>query len=349
MKTIFLSILSVGFILFLPYNNIKAAAAENNDSLSISFFHKKVSYLENSPVFVEIELSNNTPAPYRFRFAEDRIFSLDFDVKELSSRAVEASDLVLRRRSSSAQVFYREITLEPGEAFSFIENLRDYVNLNKTGSYIVQCRLHPTLIRGTGTAVNGGAANVGTGIIRAAVNEAAPKAPEASVFSNKLSLSIRPNGIATAAGVPVMLDEATNANLLRTKLPPDEVVSYLLSARQKGQWEKFFLYLDLPALLSRDAAKNRQWRAESEEGRERMLARYRDELQTAVIDGDIAAIPMDFQIERTTYNERDGTVVVLEKFRTGGYTERKRFTYYLTLDNGIWTIVDYVVVNIGIE
>jgi hypothetical protein len=49
------------------------------------------------------------------------------------------------------------------------------------------------------------------------------------------------------------------------------------------------------------------------------------------------------------YNNLEGTVTVLEKFRVGNYTERKRYTYYLRRKDDIWTVVDYSVVNLGTE
>jgi hypothetical protein len=60
-------------------------------------------------------------------------------------------------------------------------------------------------------------------------------------------------------------------------------------------------------------------------------------------------IPSDYTIERTTYTADEGTVTVLEKFRTASFTEQKRYTYYLRLRDGIWTITDYSVVNLGSE
>jgi hypothetical protein len=42
-------------------------------------------------------------------------------------------------------------------------------------------------------------------------------------------------------------------------------------------------------------------------------------------------------------------VVVLEKFRTGTYVERKRYTYYLHRRDDVWTISDYTVQNLGTE
>jgi hypothetical protein len=141
----------------------------------------------------------------------------------------------------------------------------------------------------------------------------------------------------------------TNAVLVRQKLPPDEVVNYLLTARQKSQWEKFFLYLDLEAMLSRDAYRRRQWLAESEEGRQRMLDRYRTELQSSVVDGDIATIPSNFVIERTTYNADEGEVTVLEYFKIGSYTQKERYTYYFYRKDDIWRIVDFSVTDLGTE
>jgi hypothetical protein len=167
--------------------------------------------------------------------------------------------------------------------------------------------------------------------------------------SNRLTLNIRPRLIPGPDGIPLELDVETNAILVRQKLAPDEVVTYLLTARQKSQWEKFFLYLDLPAMLSRDAYRRRQWASESEEGRQRMLLKYRQDLQNAVIDEDISLIPMNFIIERTNYNAQTGTVTVLEYFKVGSYTERKRYSWLLEKRDDIWTIVDYSVVNLGTE
>jgi hypothetical protein len=80
-----------------------------------------------------------------------------------------------------------------------------------------------------------------------------------------------------------------------------------------------------------------------------MVDRYRTELQSSVVDGDISTIPSDFVIERTVYNADEGEVTVLEYFRIGVYTEKKRYTYYLNRGNDIWRIVDFSVTNLGTE
>ncbi|MDR0562936.1 MAG: hypothetical protein LBG73_09655 [Spirochaetaceae bacterium] len=295
-------------------------------AFTIRYYDKRIYYVSDAPIYVHVTLTNNGPGPFRFKLADERAFSIDFDVRTMTNRAVEPADILVRKRSRQQQVYFREIAIESGESFSFVEDLRSYADLQQSGSFIVQAKMYPELYRETG------------GLIGVRPLE-----------SNRLSLSIRPPAIPGPDGLPLEMDVETNAVLVREKLPPDDVVRYLLTARQKSQWEKFFLYLDLEAMLARDSVRQRQWLAESEEGRLRMVARYRLEIQNAAVQDDIANLPTEFQIERTTYNEIDGTVTVQEKFRIGTVTERKRYTYYLHRKDDIWTIVDYLVNNLGTE
>jgi hypothetical protein len=280
------------------------------------------------PILVQATIANNSPLPYRFKLAHERAFSIEFDIRTISNRAVEPADVLIRRRSSSGHVFFREISVESGESFSFVEDLRNYADLKEPGAFVVRARIYPELYPGSGGNLE----------------------PDTVLESNRLSLSLRPPVIPGPEGIPAAIDLDTGTILSRERLAPDEVIEYLLSARQKGQWEKFFLYLDIEEIITRDPVRRRQWNAESEEGRRRMLARYREEMQQSVIDGDISAIPFEFEIERTNYSALEGTVVVLEKFRTGtNYVERKRYTYYLRRKENYWAIVDYVVTNLGTE
>jgi hypothetical protein len=319
-------------ILFLFFAIAAGSAAaelpQNGEvALHIRFYDKRIYYLESDSILVQVTLSNNSPEPYRFKLADERAFSLDFNVRTTSNRAVEAADILVRKRSGSRQVYFREISVESGESFSFVENLKDYALLDKAGAYVVEARIFPELYY----------PQTGTGGGR--------------IVSNRLNLTVKPRQIKGPGGLPAALDVETNAVLVREKLPPDEVVSYMLSSRQKEQWEKFFLYLDVEALLTRDAYRRRQYLAESEEGRQRMLARFRSELQSGTTESDrnIVTIPRDFTIERTVYENGEGTVTVLEHFQVGMYTEKKRYTYFLRRLDDVWTITDYSVTNLGTE
>ena len=330
-------------LIFGGFSSLSAASAgplpnESGITFSIRYFDKRIYYLEQDPIFIQVTLTNNGPSPFRFKLADERAFSVDFDVRTTTNRMVEAADLLVRKRSHSQQVYFREISVEAGESFSFVEDLKNYTALKQTGSYVVQARIYPELYQTFESSLKSG---INPGIVLAGTGQ--------PLESNRLSLSIRPRPIPGPDGIPLELDVETNAVLVREKLPPDEVVNYLLTARQKSQWEKFFLYLDLEAMLSRDAYRKRQWNAESEEGRKRMMIRYRQDLQSSVSDGDISLIPMNYVIERTVYTAETGSVTVLEYFRVGAYTEKKRYTWYLEKKDDIWTIVDYSVINLGTE
>ena len=299
-----------------------AAAAEVD--VSIRYFDKRVYYAggDMGAILVQITLSNRGASTYRFKLADERVFSIDFDVRTMSNLPLEQAETFTRKRNHDQPVFFREVAIQGGESISFTEDLRDYVRLDSSGSYVVQARLYPELYR----------------------------SPSATpLASNRLSLALRPAPLSDAGSPPPALDVETGAVLVRQNLPPDQVIEYLLSARQKGQWEKFFLYLDLETMLARDGGRKRAWTAESEEGRQRMLDRYRADLRSAVVDGDIATIPIEYSVERTSYGANEGTVSVLEKFRFGTYVENKRYTYFLRRRDDVWTVYDYSVVNLGAE
>jgi hypothetical protein len=306
---------------------------EEGADVSIRFYDKQVYHLSTEPILVQVTVSNKGPLPFRFRLADDRAFSLDFDVRTLQNRAVAEADILLRKRAESRQVYFRDIAVEAGESFSFVEDLQSYAAIKESGAYIIQAKLYPETYR---TAIT---TAIGT----------TPGGRMGTLLSNRLRLTVRPPAIPGPDGIPVALDIETKANLVRERIPPDEVVAWTISARQKSQWEKFFLYIDLESMVSRDGPRQRQWRAESAEGRARMVARYKSDLMESVVDGDISMIPSDFTIERTAYNAENAEVTVIELFRQNNFTERRRYTYYLRRDNGIWNIVDYTVINLGTE
>jgi hypothetical protein len=324
------SLFLVCILIFSPVFIRAEAGTPGKAEFNIRFYDKRVYHaVGGEPVYVQATVTNRGPEVFRFKLADERAFSIEFDVRTLSNRQVEAADTLIRRRTTSGRVFFREISVESGESFSFIEDLRNYADLREAGAFVVRARLYPELYRTENYQAEG------QGI---------------ALESNRLSLSLRPPVVPGPDGTPAAVDLDTGAILSKERLAPDEIVEYLISARQKSQWEKFFLYLDLEEMISRDPVRRRQWTAEGEEGRLRMLERYRGEMRQNVIDGDITAIPSEFEIQRTDYNALEGTVVVLEKFKTGtNYTERKRYTYYVKRKDGYWVIVDYVVANLGTE
>ena len=301
------------------------ASTSGGIDFNIRFYDRRIYYVETDPVFVLVTITNNSPATYRFKLADERAFSIDFDIRTVTNRQLEAADSLIRKRTQYQQVFFREIAVESGESFSFVEDLRDYVSLKQPGSFVVQAKVYPDLYRSIQSN------------------------SKVALESNRLSLSLRPAIVRGPDGIPLEMDVATGAVLVREKLPPDQVVDYMLTARQRSQWERFFLYLDLNAMLSRNPVRARRWLAENEEGRRRMVEEYRRELMESVNDNDISMIPTDFVMEQTRYNNHEGTVTVMQKYRHNNFTELRRYVYYLEQRDNIWTIVNYSVQNMGTE
>ena len=319
------------------------AAADSGIGFNIRFFDRQVYHIDQGPILIQATITNNNPMPFRFRLANERAFSIDFDVRTAANRPVEAATNLIRTRSQSRQVFFREISIAAGESFSFVEDLRDFVTFTQSGTFVVQARLYPELIQ---TVTHTGAAwhaAVSPGLTPGTILTAAGH----PLVSNRLSLNVRPPLLIGPDGIPLEMDVATYAVLVRERLPPDEVVSFVIAARQRGQWERFFLYLDLEAMLRRDGYRNRQWLVESEEGRRWMLARYRQDLMNAEVDEAISLIPLHYVIERTVFTAAEGTVITTQYFREGNFIQRKRYEWFLERRDDIWTIVGFSVFLLG--
>jgi len=280
----------------------------------IRFYDRKIYYVESNPIYIQVTLTNKSPLPYRFKLADDRAFSVDFDIRTMTNRQLPYADALVSKRNQNIQVFFREITIESGESFSFVEDLREYISFGQSGSYRVRARVYPELYRTS-------------------------RIPP--IESNHLNLNIRPELIRDSYGIPVETDIATGAALVKQRLPPDEVVSYMITARQQSHWERFFLYLDTEAMFQRESLRRRRYQAANEDERRRMVIEYRQNLQNALVDGDIVVVPTSFEIMRTVYNNDTGTVIVIQRYRFPAYTELREYTYTLVRKDNFWIIVDY--------
>ncbi|OHD28205.1 MAG: hypothetical protein A2Y38_14975 [Spirochaetes bacterium GWB1_59_5] len=297
---------------------LSTAAAQAD--ISISFFDKRI-YVPGSEVLVKVTIRNQTPAAWRFKLADDKRLSVGFDVRSLSNRLLEPSDAWKRAMSSNVPAFYREVSIQPGEEYSFVTNLSDYTALDEPGAFIVVCTLYPEL---------SGRAD-----------------PGLALRSNALSLSVRPG--APTPSVAESFRSGIAEILKAERIGPDEVVSRTVTARQKGRWNEFFLYLDVERLLKANADKSRSYDRESDDGRRRMLTAYKADLMASLVDTDIVVIPSSFEIVETRYGTSYGTVVVMQKFDYDGFKMLKEYTYELERRDDIWYIVAYTVRNKGTE
>jgi hypothetical protein len=298
------------------------AANDNTATLTIGYYDKRIYYVgdQEHPVLLEIVLTNESSQTYRFKMSDNRMYNLDFLVSTPTNILLDHSQEFTRSRTANQPVFYREMSLEPGEHFGIVVNLGDFVAIKTPGVYSVQALFYPEL-------------NL--------VSAAAP------LRSNALTLNVRP-----AVSFPeekAQIEAETGMLIQRESIPPDEVVSYVLAARQKSQWEKFFLYLDLESLYLKNPGRAESYRRMSEENRRATLRRYKEQLQAQTLGEDILLIPSSFEILQTTYTANEAQVVVLERFQYRDYVEKKKYTYYLQRHDRIWEVSDYDVLNLGTE
>jgi hypothetical protein len=296
-----------------------AGAAQDGTGFSIRFSEKKVYFLGDE-ILIEALVRNTGTSTYSFKVAGELVYNLDFDVRTPTNVPLDHAREFTTRRTSDQPVFFRQMSLEPGEQYAIVVDLAKYAAFDQPGLYKLRARFFPELFR-TSTS--------------------------ASIVSDWLTLNLRP-GPATQA-MRAAVDTETGVLLAREALPPDEVVARTITARQKSEWDKFFLYLDLEKLLRRSSEKDRVWRNSSEEARRAMVEQFRQDLRQSRIDGDINVIPYAFEIQKTAYGPDTGTVQVLEKFRYPDYTELKSYTYHLQRQDKYWIIVDYEIKNLGTE
>ncbi|MBR5867368.1 MAG: hypothetical protein IKZ04_05600, partial [Spirochaetaceae bacterium] len=218
MKRILISIITI-FLLF-------AQSFAQDMEVSAKFYNKTMYYpeaAEDNPVYVHITVANKGTDTLHFKLADDRAFSMDFNVVTVKNSALPKTDNLIRRRTMQQTVYFREISLESGEEYSFVENLKDYIQISEPGVYYADIVFYPELYKSKISS---------------------------SELSNRLTLEIKPSpSAASSSFIPVA---AVSSEILQPEaISPDKVVEQTIIARQKSLWDQFFLYMDIEQMLLR--------------------------------------------------------------------------------------------------
>lgn len=318
-------IITILFILgqSLSFAEVIDSSKYDDMTVSIKYYDRTMYYPGNpdtNPVLVHISIKNNSTKTMRFKLADDRMFSVDFNGYTVKNTQLAQTENLIRKRTTNQTVYFREISLENGEEYSFVENLKDYIEIQEPSVYYVELNFYPELY----------------------------KSKYLTLKSNRLTLEVRPSPAAASSSVLPVKDRS--AELLKPEeISPDKVVEQTIIARQKSLWDQYFLYLDVEAMLKRNSSAKRKYASCSAEERARMLKNYKADLMQSRIDNDIVAVPEKFDIERTVYSKTEGTVTVTEWFKYPNYHEKKSYVYKVRQREGIWQIYDYTVTNLGTE
>ena len=344
MKRTFISIIAV--IAIFAQTAVWAQSQQqplNGATVSIKFYDKTMYYPGNTPdnpVYVKVTIANTGSETVRFKLADDRMFSLDFTGYTVKNSKLEHTSSFIRKRSTNQTVFFREIALEAGEEYSFVENLKDYLIIPEPAIYYVELKFYPELYR------------TQLAYVKEKTLTAVPVALVAYkndfIVTNRLTLEIKPSP--SAASVVALPLTAGSKEILKPEpISPDKVVEQTIIARQRSLWDQYFLYLDVEELYIQDGIRKRKYNAESADMRARMLENYKLDLRQSRIDRDIVAIPVSFEIEKTMYSATEGIVTEKERFQNDTFKEIKRYSYYVRQRDGIWQIYNYSVENLGTE
>ena len=305
------------------FDTSKVANDFSKADVSIAFYNKSIYYtgdaIEN-PIYIYITIANNSPETLRFKLADDRAFSMDFNAVTVKNEKLQQSEEIIRKRTTNQTVFFREIAIESGEAYSFVENLKDYVKIDTPSLYYIDLVFFPELYKTKSTTIN----------------------------SNRLSLNVKPLPQASASS-SVATAIVSAEVLKREPISPDKVVEQTIIARQRSLWDQYFLYIDLESFIMKDKQRKTKYTSLSDIERIKMLENYKLFLMQEKIDTVIVAIPEKFDIERTMYSQTEGTVSVIQWFNYHTFKEKKRYTYFVRKRDSIWFIYDYMVENLGTE
>lgn len=292
--------------------------------VNIKFYDKTIYYPgsgEDNPIYVSVSITNSGTETLRFKLADDRAFSLDFTGRTVKNTVLPPTQSLIIKRSTNQTVYFRELSVEPGETYSFVENVKDYIDFTEPSVYYLELSFYPELY----------------------------KSKYISLESNRLSLEIRPSSSAAGASSYLPI-QAVSTDILRPEaISPDKVIEQTLIARQKSLWDQYFLYMDLQEMMLRNQEQRRRYNAASADEREQMLENYKADLMQNRIDFDIVAVPEKFSIQNTSYSQTDGNVTVIEWFKYPNFREIKRYVYRVRQRDGIWQIYDYSVTNLGTE
>ena len=299
-------------------------AQENNDvQVSIKLYNKTLYYpgesLDN-PIYVHITVANKGSETLRFKLADDRMFSIDFSAFNAKNTKLPYTEEIIKKRTTDRIVYFREIALETGEEYSFVENLKDYVQITEPAIYYFELDFFPELY----------------------------KSKYNKIDSNRLRIDVKPSP--SASGVTKIPVSNEMISVLKPEsISPDKVVEQTIVARQKNLWDQFFLYMDIEKMLTRDQARKRKYTTLSDMDRNRMIQDYKLDLMQSRIDNAIVAIPESFYIEKTVYTQTEGSVSVIQWFKYDTFREKKRYVYSVQKRDEIWHIYDYTVENLGTE
>lgn len=324
----------------------RLGAQESDLQFSIRFYNKEIyTNLPEKPILIQVAIRNQGPNLVWFNMPSQSVFQLVFKVMSAGRTGLylPVNEKLKEARFSNQPIFFRDIVLQPEEEFSYVVNLKDFVDIEETGVYTVEAEFYPALVPGLQEAKK---QSFLSQISQA--HDFSETSLKTLLRSNILTLSVRPLLPSSMALVyQENMDEERQDYLQRENKNPDEVIRYLLKARQEEKRERFLLYFNFFELYQRAPGFRRSFLSLSAEEQSFALEGFKEDLWKR--EEALIKVPSAFSILATSYTERDATVVAALEFDGGDYKENREYKYSLKRNNGYWEVVDYQVRLLGTE
>ena len=116
---------------------------------SLRYYNKEIYTNDpDQPILLQVGLRNQGTSPVWFSLPSQPVFQLALTVLPAGRTGLPLppADKFSENRFNNQPVFFRDVSILPGEEFNYTVNLRDFVAFENPGVYTVQGKFYPSLL-----------------------------------------------------------------------------------------------------------------------------------------------------------------------------------------------------------
>ncbi|MCX8058603.1 MAG: hypothetical protein N3A58_04220 [Spirochaetes bacterium] len=271
----------------------------------IKFSNEQIYYL-GKPIVLKIEIINKSYNNYFLQIANDISYNFNFIIISSDGEQIEyKEDYILKKRSID-KVFTKEIMLSPNEAYSVEIDVNQWFDFKKEGMYFIQGVFYPYI-----------------------------DSNERIISQNILKLNLKPK----LEGETQIVKKVFQTEVERLKLkeiPPYKILELHLKARQRRDWNEFFLYIDFDSFIMNYPSYRDKYKYASESSRLNIIEDFKNYLISTFYN-DL----LYFEIRKVLIEIDRCKIDTYLEFSYKNYIEKYQAEYYLRLKDQIWLIIGY--------
>jgi len=288
-----------------------------NINITIQYCNQHL-YTIGRPVIVEFKIINNDSDPFLFLTSFNKTFTFDFEVSTLNNMKIDHSNDYSIKRKVLGSILSDEITLKQNEVYGAKIDISKWFNLTEPGEYIIKGIFYPGLI----------------------TNEKYQIPSE-----NELILYLNPP---YPEEVKRKEEIEKIKRLKALSMPPYKVVSFMLDALMKRDFEKYFLYIKFDKFIFKFQNATKKYINAKDIDKPLIKEEFKEYLKG---NNKLEAlpfsetIPCEYDIVKTIIEKKKADVTVIETFKVKSLVEKKEYTYHLHLYEDKWFLEYYEVRN----